>query len=58
MGKVKTPKSVVSQNLSSMPSSSIDVIENPSSTIAAGAKRRLTFTDSDRTCPVKRSHRA
>jgi hypothetical protein len=46
MGKVKTP------------SSSIDVIENPSSTIAAGAKRRLTFTDSDRTCPVKRSHRA
>ncbi|XP_059458722.1 cyclin-D5-1-like [Corylus avellana] len=58
MGKVKTPKSVVSPNLSSMNSSSIDVIENSSSTIAAGTKRRLTFTNSDRTCPVKRSHRA
>ncbi|KAG6666080.1 cyclin-D5-1-like isoform X1 [Carya illinoinensis] len=55
MGKVTTPKSVYSPNLSSMHSSSIDSTENSSSILAAGSKRRLVFTNSDQNCPPKRS---
>ncbi len=45
---IKTPQSVVTQNLPSMASSS--------SNVATGARRRLTFTTSEQHCPVKKSN--
>ncbi|KAK9285320.1 hypothetical protein L1049_024511 [Liquidambar formosana] len=56
MRKCKTPKMVISSNLSSFHSSSTDVLETTSLTSAVGTKRRLTFNDSDQNCPLKKIH--
>ncbi|KAJ4714734.1 cyclin-D5-1-like [Melia azedarach] len=50
MGKLNTPKSVVSRKLSS--TSSIDVLENSAFASGVGTKRRLTYNDC--ACPSKK----
>ncbi|XP_048232287.1 cyclin-D5-1 [Ricinus communis] len=55
MGKLKTPKQVISPNSSSIHSTSMALLENSSSTtFGAGTKRRLTYNDCDQNCPVKK----
>ncbi|KAG8642709.1 hypothetical protein MANES_12G113400v8 [Manihot esculenta] len=55
MGKFKTPKQILSPNTSSMNSSSNAVVENSClTTTGAGTKRRLTYSDCDQNCPVKK----
>ncbi|ONI02787.1 hypothetical protein PRUPE_6G222000 [Prunus persica] len=51
--KDKTPpKFSISPSVLAIHSSSMDVLEN-----SVGTKRRLTFSDSDHSCPTKKNHR-
>ncbi|KAF2294704.1 hypothetical protein GH714_015660 [Hevea brasiliensis] len=55
MGKLKTPKQFLSPSTSSIHSSSIAAVENSCFTSSgAGTKRRLTYSDCDQNCPVKK----
>ncbi|XP_059642865.1 cyclin-D5-1-like [Cornus florida] len=60
VGKSETPKSVISPNLLSTSSSWTDVLENSSITSAAaavGCKRRLTYSNYDQHCPLKKNRK-